>query len=95
MLFPIVSRQGGGDCLLGFFTPDISVESQPGSVPLSFDNVPNDLHAGCPGYIGNHMMKLEVHLYEGLLYMLNMGCGIFDESFSVTEIGPKTGDLLA
>lgn len=39
------------------------------------------------------MMQRDVHPHEGLLHMLNMGCGVFDQSFALPHISPQGGDL--
>jgi hypothetical protein len=39
------------------------------------------------------MVKLEVHLHEGLLHMLDMRGRVFHQPLPVTQIGTECGDL--
>jgi hypothetical protein len=44
----------------------------------SVDDIPDDFHACGSRYIGYDMVKLQVHLHESFLHVLDMSCCIFD-----------------
>lgn len=62
-------------------------------VALARDNGTDDPHAGRIGWTRDDMMQLQVHLDRRLRFVLDMGCGIFDQPFPLTQVGAESGDL--
>jgi hypothetical protein len=59
---------------------------------LSRNDVAHNRHACLARNIGDHVMKLHVHVIERLLHPLDLSCAFFDERLSMTRIGPQLSD---
>src|SRR6266702_2845796 len=60
---------------------------------LAGDDRADDAHAGRSRNIRNDMMKLKVHLSEGLLHMLNMRGRVVQQAFALADIRTQFRDL--
>lgn len=65
-----------------------------GRVALTGDNGPNDFHAGNTRDIADDSIKLDIHLFQGLLHMLDMMRRIRYQHRSLPEIGSKLAYLI-
>ena len=41
------------------------------------------------------MLKLDIHLHQRLLHVLNVSCGIIDQPFAMAQVGPQSDDAIA
>src|SRR5947207_10635989 len=71
----------------------ISVGRQYIGIALARYNRSDDPHASRAGDVRDNVVKLQVHLHQSLLHVLDMGSGVFNEPLSLTQIGAQGCDL--
>ena len=60
-------------------------------VALARRDRPDDGHAGNSGDVGHDMMKLQVHLRQRLLHVLNVCRRVIQQPLTLPEIGAQAG----
>lgn len=94
MLQPKIAVQRAGDGSLIIFATAITQAGENQGVTLAIDNGLDDPHSRCPSDIGDHVGKLEVHLGQGLLHMLDVRGGIAHQIHPLPNIGTQGTDLI-
>jgi hypothetical protein len=59
------------------------------------DDRANDLQTRHAGDVRDNMMKLHVHLHEGLLHVLHVRGRVFDDRLSMTQVCTQAGHSVA
>ena len=86
VLFPIVAGQRVPDRLDARLAAGVAVLGQLHRVAVARDNRAHDAHPRLARDVGHDVMKLDVHLHQGLLHVLNVCRCIFDQPFPLTQI---------
>ena len=93
MLCAVVPDQSGPDRLQGGMAADVPVRREDIRIALPCHQRADDPHAGHAGDVGDDMVKLEVHLHQSLLHVLDMRGRVFDETLALPQVGAQCGDL--
>jgi len=62
-------------------------------IALARDNSPDNPHPSRAGDVRYDVMKLQVHLHQGLLHVLDVGGCVFHKPLPLTQIGAQGYDL--
>ncbi len=93
MLFAIIADQRLADRLQRGMAPRVAIGGQHRRVTLPGYDRADDGHAGRTGDVGHHVMKLQVHLHQRLLHVLDVRGGIVQQSLALAQIGPHGCNL--
>ena len=93
MLFAIIADQRLADRLQRGIAPRVAIGGQHRRVTLPGYDRADDGHAGRTGDVGHHVMKLQVHLHQRLLHVLDVRGGIVQQSLALAQIGPHGCNL--
>jgi hypothetical protein len=84
MFISVVTHQCGADRLEGGMAAHITVGCQHVRIALACDNGADDPHSGCAGNVRDNVMKLQIHLHQGFLHVLDMRGCVFHEPLPLT-----------
>jgi hypothetical protein len=85
MLFAIIADQRLADRLQRGMAPRVAIGGQHRRVTLPGYDRADDGHAGRTGDVGHHVMKLQVHLHQRLLHVLDVRGGIVQQSLALAQ----------
>jgi len=81
----------GGLIVLAAVVPELG---QAVRIALACQDGAQDPHAGDAGDIADHVMELEVHLFEGLLHVLNVVGSVAGEHLALAQVAAQDADLI-
>lgn len=68
-------------------TAHIAVRRQHVGIALARNNRSDNPHPGRAGDVGDNVMKLQVHLHQGLLHVLDVSGCVFHKPLPLPQIG--------
>lgn len=83
------------DRLDGRMAARIAVGCQHVGIVLSRYNSSDNPHPSRAGDVGDDMMKLQVHLHQGLLHVLDVSSCVFHEPLPLAQIRTQAGGIRA
>ena len=90
MFRSIIAVQGAGDNLLAVLATLITQAGKDEWIALTSQNGFDDLHSGLSGDVGNHIGKLQIHLGQGLLHLLDMRGSIANQIHPLPNIAAQS-----
>ena len=73
-------------------TSRIAQARQHRGIAFAGEDRTDDPHPGRPGDVGDDVVNLQVHLRQSLLYVLDMGRRILEQTLALTDIRSQLGD---
>ena len=92
MFAAVVPGEGRGDLLFGGAAARVAMGGQGLRVRHTAGDVADDLHPGEARDVGQHVVELDVHLDQRLLYPSDVRPGALHQRLSVSEVGAQRGD---
>ena len=93
VLLAVVAGQRGAERLPRRVAARIAVGCQNGGIAFPGDDGTDDAHPRRARDIGHDMVELQVPLRQRLLPVLDVGRGVFQQPFTLAQIGPQDRDL--
>ena len=93
VLGSVVALEGLGDALGGALDEMIAHRGRAG-ISLTGEDGANDSHAADAGDVTDDLVKLDVHLGQGLLHALHVSGHVADESIALADVAAQHAGLI-